>query len=331
MTERSRPRALDDADRRLIELLMQDGRASTRALAREVGLTETTVASRIRRLAADDVLSVTAVLDREAAGWEWQAVARITVEGRALREVAEEVAALPEAFAVSLVFGRVDIVAHFMLRDRAHVHELVVDRLSSVVGARDVHIDMITATLAHRFGVATFPVAADPVLELPDPVTPVDELDRAIIAALVRDGRQSNREIARNTDVSEGTIRSRLRAMQDAGLLRIVALVDPVALGVVGSIAFVDLAVEEGAFAAVSRQLTAFPEVMNVDVVVGARGLLLTIGAPDQATLIELVTQRLRAVEGIRTTETLEVIEVVKHLYHWVRFIDTDGSGRVPL
>ena len=63
----------------------------------------------------------------------------------------------------------------------------------------------------------------------PDKSSPDDKLNRSIIAMLQRDGRMAYSEIAQELGVSEGTIRNRVGAMKHAGMLRIVAIADPVA------------------------------------------------------------------------------------------------------
>ena len=52
--------------------------------------------------------------------------------------------------------------------------------------------------------------------------SPDDDLNRAIITMLQRDGRMPFSEIAERLDVSEGTIRNRVAAMKQAGMLRII-------------------------------------------------------------------------------------------------------------
>src|SRR4029077_771674 len=58
-----------------------------------------------------------------------------------------------------------------------------------------------------------------------------DDIDRAILRELQEDGRRSFRAIARSVGVSEGTVRTRVRRIEDAGALRILAFVDPSRLG----------------------------------------------------------------------------------------------------
>jgi Lrp/AsnC family transcriptional regulator, regulator for asnA, asnC and gidA len=52
----------------------------------------------------------------------------------------------------------------------------------------------------------------------------VDELDLKIIVEMQRDGRQTNIELAQKSGVVEGTIRKRVRALQDNNFIRIVAV-----------------------------------------------------------------------------------------------------------
>jgi len=56
------------------------------------------------------------------------------------------------------------------------------------------------------------------------PAGPVDEIDRAIIRLLQRDGRSSNTEIGRALDLTEATIRKRIGRLVSDNLVNIVAV-----------------------------------------------------------------------------------------------------------
>lgn len=60
--------------------------------------------------------------------------------------------------------------------------------------------------------------------------SPQDSLNRDIIRMLQRDGRTPYAEIASALEVSEGTIRNRVNWMKRSGVLRIVAIADPIAV-----------------------------------------------------------------------------------------------------
>ena len=87
---------------------------------------------------------------------------------------------------------------------------------------------------------------------------PLDGTDRDIIAMLQSDGRTSNREIGRTLGISEATVRNRIGRLTEDGLINIVAVPTPVAVGLTMS-----------AIIGVSVQLPRLDEVVNT--VVGYR------------------------------------------------------------
>ena len=78
---------IDDIDRKLIELLRIDGRTPTRALANEIGVSETTVASRLRQLRDEKIMQVTLRQDLYAKGFDQQCFADVYVSGRPIELV----------------------------------------------------------------------------------------------------------------------------------------------------------------------------------------------------------------------------------------------------
>ncbi|MEQ8665101.1 MAG: Lrp/AsnC family transcriptional regulator [Rhodospirillales bacterium] len=55
-----------------------------------------------------------------------------------------------------------------------------------------------------------------------------DELNQRIVAHLEKDGRMPFSEIAQALGVSEGTVRNRVNSLRDAGIMRIVAIAEPI-------------------------------------------------------------------------------------------------------
>jgi len=73
-------------------------------------------------------------------------------------------------------------------------------------------------------------IQSGPNTETPMRDSPYDDLNQKIVRMLQTDGRLPYKDIAKALQVSEGTIRNRVQRMKDAGLLKIVALVDPMAI-----------------------------------------------------------------------------------------------------
>ena len=127
---------LDDTDYAIIELLRADGRLPYRAIARELGLTESTVRARVRRLEDSDTMRVVAVTDIEAAGFGMLLAIGVQVENRSPEQVAREMATIAEVFSVNVVVGTHDVEILVVAEDQAALNDLINSRLAQVPGVR---------------------------------------------------------------------------------------------------------------------------------------------------------------------------------------------------
>ena len=111
--------ALDELDKRILSVLLEDGRASCREIARALGVSPATVAKRLKKLETSGLIKgYTAILDHEKLGYEITAVTAITVSGGKLLEVEREIAKLPGVCAVYDVTGPVDVIVVAKFRSR---------------------------------------------------------------------------------------------------------------------------------------------------------------------------------------------------------------------
>jgi DNA-binding Lrp family transcriptional regulator len=316
-------RTIDDLDRGIAERLRVDGRETNRSLAQALGVNEATIASRLKRLEAEDVIHVVALTDMRGFGKDFFAFALITVDDRRALDVARDVATVPEVIAVTLTTGRFDIVASVLVRDRETLGRIIGEALPSIPGVGTVRCELAVDVLRFDSEWAALRTRGD-LAALPSPALEtdgVDELDLAIVSALQRDARSSNRRIASELDVSEGTIRQRVRRMEEERLIRIRAVSDIEAFAFTAS-ATVGVHVRGGAVEAVGRRLAAMENVAAVVRSVGEFDFVLITLARSRAELIETVLGRIQAMDGVRATETLETAAAVKHVYTWVRLVD---------
>ena len=147
----------------------------------------------------------------------------------------------------------------------------------------------------------------------------LDDTDQAIIALLRADGRMPYRAIARELDVSENTVRARVRRMEESDTMRVVAVTDIEAAGY-GMLLAIGVQVEGQSPEKVAREMAAIPEVFSVSVVVGAQDIEILVVAQDQAALNELITDKLGAVPGVRRLTPALALDVLKNQPDWVPF-----------
>lgn len=111
---------LDELDLAIIRELIKDGRASYRSIAKKLGISVATVASRVTALEKDGVIKgYTVLVDYEKLGYEITAVIELTISKGKLIEVQRQVAEKPNVSSVYDVTGETDsiIVARFRNRD----------------------------------------------------------------------------------------------------------------------------------------------------------------------------------------------------------------------
>jgi Lrp/AsnC family transcriptional regulator, regulator for asnA, asnC and gidA len=142
---------------------------------------------------------------------------------------------------------------------------------------------------------------------------PLDTVDLGILDRLQDDGRRSYRQIARDVGVSEGTVRARVRRLEAAGVLRVIAFVDPSRLGS-SVLALVLVRASTAEHDAVIKALAALPEATYVSSLVGRADLYIQIICQDNESLWNLVSE-IRGLPGVLETETMLEMAVHKFTY----------------
>lgn len=141
----------------------------------------------------------------------------------------------------------------------------------------------------------------------------MDELDMDIIGILQRDGRTSNASMARDLEVSEGTIRRRLKSLVDDETVQILAVVEPSKMGY-STEAIIALQVDLEKIENVGDALSKLPEVMSVSVTAGSFDLFAFVALPSPENLHNFLMGKVGGIQGIRRTETFVTMSVKKRV-----------------
>ncbi len=144
----------------------------------------------------------------------------------------------------------------------------------------------------------------------------LDEVDRAIIRLLQRDGRASNTEMGRELGLTEATIRKRVARLVAEDLISVVAVPTPEAVGMTTS-AIIGISVQLQHLHGVSAELVTLPEVRYVGVSTGRYDLIVEAFFADHEHLLEFVSSQLGAMNGVTAIETSLILKVAKFSYEW--------------
>ena len=142
---------LDEVDRKIIALLKTDGRATNQRIARALKMAPATVGARIRRMEQANAVRVVAVSDFSTLGYEILLAIGIEVQGRSAEDVAHDLAALPEIFAVHLVTGARDIEILVALRDLSELEPFLLRDIARVRGIRNLTAGLAANVIKYEF------------------------------------------------------------------------------------------------------------------------------------------------------------------------------------
>ncbi len=143
----------------------------------------------------------------------------------------------------------------------------------------------------------------------------LNDLDWQILKFLRSDGRTPFREIARQVGVTEGTVRNRVGALTDSGSIRIIAVADPISLGV-PLLASSYARIQPTALEAVCQRLEASPLVCYLGVGLGQHNIIVESMHPDVYSLFEF-TQSFFHQPEVLDYETVQVIHIRKTVWDW--------------
>ena len=142
----------------------------------------------------------------------------------------------------------------------------------------------------------------------------IDALDKSIIEALQRDGRESFRRIADRLGVSEATIRARYARLTAENILQVVGVTNPLGLGF-DAMAMIGVRTT-GAPEPVADEIASWDEADYVVITAGQFDVLVELVCADRRQLLD-VTNRIRTLEGVVSTESFFYLGLWKQLYDW--------------
>ncbi len=142
----------------------------------------------------------------------------------------------------------------------------------------------------------------------------LDELSKQIIEQLQQDGRRSYAAIGKAVGLSEAAVRQRVQRLNDASVMQIVAVTDPMTLGFLRQ-AMVGIRCS-GDLQRVADELAGMEEIDYVVITAGSFDLLIELVCEDDERLLEILG-RVRAIPSVTTTETFVYLKLCKQTYSW--------------
>ena len=143
----------------------------------------------------------------------------------------------------------------------------------------------------------------------------LDDVSKDIVAQLQQDGRRSYASIGKAVGLSEAAVRQRVQRLIDSGVMQIVAVTDPLQLGFARQ-AMIGIRVE-GKLERIADRLATMDEVEYVVITAGSFDILAEVLCESDAHLLDVLSNRIRAIDGVKTTESFVYLKLRKQTYSW--------------
>ncbi len=140
----------------------------------------------------------------------------------------------------------------------------------------------------------------------------LDALDSQLVDMLSRDARVSNRRIAADLGVTEGTVRGRIKRLQQDGLIAFTAITG-FQIEKQARLAFINIQAEVDRVREVAQVISDIPSVNAVLITMGQFNITAMCLIEDLDTLVELASDKILAVDGVHHVETSIAVKTVKY------------------
>jgi Lrp/AsnC family transcriptional regulator for asnA, asnC and gidA len=144
----------------------------------------------------------------------------------------------------------------------------------------------------------------------------LDRLDCKLVRLLQRDGRMSNTAIAQKLGTSETTVRSRLKRLLDSRIVQIVAVANPIDLGfeIAGNL---KIRIELKKADSVLAELKQIDALIWVALTTGGTDIDVEFVARSLKEFHALIFDKICRIDGVISTETSLMVNLVKDTYDW--------------
>jgi DNA-binding Lrp family transcriptional regulator len=140
----------------------------------------------------------------------------------------------------------------------------------------------------------------------------LDAFDHQILKVLAGDARLSNRKIAQALGVTEGTIRGRLKRLQEENYLRFTAIT---ALSYLGNplLVFIGVTAEQGRVKEVAQAVAEMDGIRSVIITLGRFNLLVVGMYGTLQEVMDVANNAILALPGVRHVETSISVKQLKY------------------
>jgi len=137
---------MDEIDKNILKLLQEDGRMSYSEIARRIGVPESTVRLRVKRLIEEGIIrKFAALINPFKAGYTIVAFIAVDIEPNKIKRAVEELSKLPEVDVLGIATGAHDVLMQVTVRDLQELESFLIEKLGKIDGIKSTETSILTS------------------------------------------------------------------------------------------------------------------------------------------------------------------------------------------
>ncbi|ALV63846.1 Transcriptional regulator, AsnC family [Thermococcus sp. 2319x1] len=137
---------LDETDKNILRLLQEDGRMSYSEIARRIGIPESTVRLRVKKLIEEGVIrKFAALINPFKAGYNIVAFIAVDIEPNKIKRAVEELSKLPEVDVLGIATGAHDVLMQVTVKDLQELENFLIEKLGKIEGIKSTETSILTS------------------------------------------------------------------------------------------------------------------------------------------------------------------------------------------
>jgi DNA-binding Lrp family transcriptional regulator len=306
---------LDEYDLKILEELEDDARLSIQELARKTGMKRTTLRYRLNKLISSGTLNFACIANVEVLEYQIPIGIGISVAPGKTEDVAREVAALPAVKVVNIVLGNYEIFAWALLKDHKELTKFISEDLGQIQGISEFETILAFNWIRESWRYFNPRLETNIIINY-EP----SDLDMTIIRSLQQAPRQSISDLALSSGCSKPVAKMRLENLAKAGVIRLVSIVDPAALGYqIEAVIMIKSTPER--VNAVANELSMQNFVRHVSLVAGNWQILAVAQFRDSVLMQVYLSDTLAAIPGVTDFKVAPILKTLKFKMNLVGYL----------
>lgn len=137
---------LDEIDKSILRLLQEDGRMSYSEIARKIGVPESTVRLRVKKLMEEGIIrKFAALINPFKAGYSIVAFIAVDIEPNKVKRAVEELSKLPEVDVLGIATGAHDVLMQVTVKDLQELESFLIEKLGKIEGIKSTETSILTS------------------------------------------------------------------------------------------------------------------------------------------------------------------------------------------